>query len=143
MRYLACLIEYLVVPWLRSVRQSKTFWKKNMENPAIVVHVEASTKQCASTCVTLHISATPPLIQNGNYEQQRQRTIRAVFLDSFGASLGQRADHFSAAFSEGGPGERAEVTTHQLRRFFGLCGSPSGAKVSPRLWYRYSCKIRS
>lgn len=62
--------------------------------------------------------------------------IRRVFLECFGASMTQRAENFSAIFSEGGAGERAEVTAHQLRRYFGLCGTPSIAKVRiSRMWY--------
>lgn len=63
---------------------------------------------------------------------QRRNIVRDLFLDFFGAALTQRAESFSAALSEGGAGERAEVTIHQLRRYFGLCGSPSMAKVSSR-----------
>lgn len=88
----------------------------------------------ALTC-GLHVSTAT--VDPTHNEPQRQYAIRVVFLDSFGASLGQRADHFSAAFAKEGQGERAEVTTHQMRRFFGLCGSPSNAKVSPDLVYLY------
>eukprot|EP00903_Cladosiphon_okamuranus_P016531 g15251.t1 len=59
----------------------------------------------------------------------RRTMIRKVFLECYGAALTQRAENFAAVFSEGGAGERAEVTAHQLRRYFGLCGTPSIAKV--------------
>eukprot|EP00752_Nemacystus_decipiens_P001572 g1533.t1 len=59
----------------------------------------------------------------------RQTMIRRVFLECFGAAMTQRAGNFSAVVSDGGAGERAEVTAHQLRRYFGLCGTPSIAKV--------------
>lgn len=72
---------------------------------------------------------------------QRRNMIRKVFLECFGAAMAQRADNFSAALSEGGPGERAEVTAHQLRRYFGLCGTPSTAKVPCTPWI--SCNVLS
>ncbi|CAM9759100.1 unnamed protein product [Scytosiphon promiscuus] len=59
----------------------------------------------------------------------RRWKVRKVFIECFGAALTQRADNFSAALSEGGIGELAEITVHQLRRYFGLCGTPSTAKV--------------
>lgn len=61
--------------------------------------------------------------------------IRRVFLECFGAAMTQRAENFSAVFSEGGAGERAGVTAHQLRRYFGLCGTPSIAKVRTSLMW--------
>ena len=97
--------------------------KKNEASKAVVVVVVVSIFPLIQS-ITACFDATD------DNEPQRQRAIRAVFLDSFGTSLAQRADNFSAAFCVGGPGERAEVTTHQMRRFFGLCGSPSNAKVS-------------
>ena len=61
---------------------------------------------------------------------QRQNKIRQMFLEHFGNRFTQRAEYFSAIFSKGGPGERAEITTHQLRRYLGSCGTPAKAKVS-------------
>lgn len=52
-----------------------------------------------------------------------------MFLEYFGVGMTNRAENFSTAFSTGGPGERTEITTHQLRRYFGLCGKPAKAKV--------------
>lgn len=53
--------------------------------------------------------------------------------------MAQRAENFSAVLSEGGAGERAEVTVHQLRRYFALCGSPATAKVRLVSYVVYVC----
>lgn len=79
-----------------------------------------------STLISTPAFALPPMLIPA---LQRKNKIRQMFLEYFGTGMTNRAENFSTVFSTGGPGERTEITTHQLKRYFGLCGKPAKAKV--------------
>lgn len=110
------IITYCSIPYglLVGQRQPFTDWRCPLMTKALTLPLPL----CPLTIV--------PRCKNA----QRRDKIRQVFLDFFGAATAQRAENVSKIMSKGGAGERVEVTAHQLKRFFGLCGTPAKAKVS-------------
>lgn len=90
---------------------------------------------CLTTRVTHSAPHRTKPHSTARHGPQRRIAIREVFVDFFGAALSQRAQNFASVLSKGGAGERSEVTVHQLRRYFGLCGTPAIAKVFHRNSY--------